>query len=484
VRHNRDGEQKLFNLFGLFSLFFFLATSLFGESFADFKRVQSASFSQYKDKRDNAFNSYIKTQWQEYRAYISPTMYKKPKPQKIVPLKEKALPKAGPFVVIKVPKQKPSEVEPKPSKKEKHKGALAFDFFGVNVGFSLDKKIADIAFYPQNQAGIANFFSLLASSDYERTIEELQRYKKDLYLNDWGLYLLVTKLSKKLYGDRDRANIYAWFLFNKLHYDVKIALSERKRVYLLHYLEDTLYATPRYLFGSKYYYLISAYNIKYIEKIYTYKKSYPEAERALDFSLKKLPKFPKDMLFKERTFSDYGKKYTFSYHYNKNIVAFMQTYPQVNYRIYFNAPLESITYTELLKDIKKYTDGKKMSEAINFVLRFVQKAFRYERDQEQFGKEKVMFAEETLVYDASDCEDRAVLFSYLIEKIFGISAVGVKYSDHMSTALHIPMQGDSIMVGRRRYVMADPTYINANIGQEIPKYRAAKPEYFIHLSNN
>jgi hypothetical protein len=125
---------------------------------------------------------------------------------------------------------------------------------------------------------------------------------------------------------------------------------------------------------------------------------------------------------------------------------------------------------------------KKMSEAMNIVLRFVQKAFKYERDKEQFGHEKVMFSEETLVYNASDCEDRAILFSNLIKELFGVSVVGVKYNDHMSTALYIPLQGDSIKVGKRRYVMADPTYVNANIGQEIPKYKNIRPDYFIYLN--
>jgi len=76
-----------------------------------------------------------------------------------------------------------------------------------------------------------------------------------------------------------------------------------------------------------------------------------------------------------------------------------------------------------------------------------------------------------------------VLFASLVKRLFGISAVGLKYSDHMSTALYIPMEGDSVRVGRRRFVVADPTYINANIGEQIPKYRDIEPESYIQLSN-
>jgi hypothetical protein len=121
---------------------------------------------------------------------------------------------------------------------------------------------------------------------------------------------------------------------------------------------------------------------------------------------------------------------------------------------------------------------------MNFVLHFVQSAFKYEIDNEQFSREKVMFAQETLYYDKSDCEDRAILFSYLIKEFFGISVVGVKYKDHMATALYIPLEGDSVSVKSKRFVVADPTYINATIGMSMPKYRAIKPENYIIIKEN
>ena len=482
MRHNRDGEQKLFKLFGLFSLFALLTNTLNAESFADFKRVQAASYNKYKDARDNAFHNYLEKQWREYKAYITPSMYEKPKPKTITPKQEQKAPSVGPIVKIKVPKEKliPKILPPKEIVKE----GISVDFFGSMLRFTPNKKIEQAKFYPENQKGITNFFTVLASSDYSTTLREIREYQKSFMLNDWALYLLVNKLSKKSFSDSNEAKIYSWFLLNKLSYNVKIALSKNHDVYLLHYSKATIYATPRYSFNGKYYYIISAYNHKNIERIYTYKSDYPEADKPLDFTLRSLPLLKEKSLQKKIGFKDYGKNYTASYSYNKNLLDFMNTYPQVDYKIYFNAPMESRTYAEIAKDIKQYTDGKKISEAMNFVLRFVQKAFKYERDDEQFGYEKVMFAEETLVYNASDCEDRAVLFSYLVKHLFGINVVGVKYSDHMSTALYIPLKGDSVMVANRRYVMADPTYINANIGQEIPKYRSIEPEYFIRLVNS
>jgi len=483
VQHNRDGEQKSFNQFGLFSfLLLFFTFQLFAGSFENFKKIQNKTFHEYKDQKDNEFSKYLKEQWQEYQAYITPSLYKKAKPKVIAPLREKKTLHIGPIVKIPLLDQNEPSIKPKPVIKASKKD-IVFDFFGTELGFTLDKTIMNAKFYPANQSGVANFFSILASSNYTILLDEIRSYKKALQLNDWALYLLINKLSQQIYHDRNEANIYVWFLFNKLSYNVKLALNESKNTYLLFYSKSRVYSTPRYAFHGQYYYILSNFNKKEIQKIYTYTHAYPDAKKSFDFALRKLPLFAEDIASKQVSFKEHAQKYEITFQYNKEIISFMKTYPQVDYAIYFNVPIESLIYKKILKEIKNYIDGKKMSDALNFVLHFVQKAFVYKRDQEQFGKEKVMFAEETLIYNASDCEDRAVLFAYLVKHIFGIRVVGVKYSDHISTALYIPMQGDSVFINRRKYVLADPTYINANIGQEIPKYRDIQPETFIYVDS-
>ncbi|OHE09049.1 MAG: hypothetical protein A2329_09160 [Sulfurimonas sp. RIFOXYB2_FULL_37_5] len=95
-----------------------------------------------------------------------------------------------------------------------------------------------------------------------------------------------------------------------------------------------------------------------------------------------------------------------------------------------------------------------------------------------------MFAQETLFFDKSDCEDRAVLFSYLIKELFDISVVGVKYKDHMATALYVPLDGDIVTAGSRKFVIADPTYVDAVIGVSMPRYRSLQPQSYIIVKNN
>jgi len=195
-----------------------------------------------------------------------------------------------------------------------------------------------------------------------------------------------------------------------------------------------------------------------------------------------LPIFEPNYKKKTLTFSHLGKKYTVEYKYNQNLIDFFSTYPQADYESFFNAAVDKMTYVSIAKSLRKYINGKKAAEAMNFVLNFVQNAFEYQTDQEQFGREKVMFAEETLYYKASDCEDRAILYSYLTKELFDVAVLGVKYPNHMATALYVPLDGDKIKVKGKEFVIADPTYINANIGQAMPQFKGKMPKEFIFVT--
>lgn len=478
MQQNKAGEPKLFKRFGHFSVALLLsATTLYAQSFADFKRGQQSSFSKYKDENDNAFAQYLEQQWKEYNAYKGTPLYEKEKPKDIAPAPSKTQDPVGPTVFITL-KEPPKDKE----KKEivlKPKD-ISFDFFGTQVQFDKPAKIDTAHFSPRNKEGIKNFFHTLASSQTAPLIESLQQLRKDLVLNDWGLYLLVKRFSDTLYADPDASRLLSWYLFNKLGYATKVGISG-ENVVLLHASKKTIYATPSYSIGGQKFYALSYYNNNNNKRLYSYEQEYPGATKDLDLSLEKLPNFQSALKKKSLQFKNYADLHTIEFAYNQNLIDFFATYPQAEYDVFFNTPLDPQSTQAITGGLKKIIDGKKASEAMNIVLRFVQTAFDYKRDQEQFGKEKVMFAQETLYYDSSDCEDRATLFAFLIKELFGVGVVGVKYKDHMATALEIPLEGDKVSLKTKEYVVADPTYINANIGQSMPKYRSVKPQSFVQV---
>ena len=478
MQQNKGGVQNLFSLFGRFSLVvLFLSYTLYGESFTHFKRTQQHSFTAFNNAEDRAFFQTIKAPWSEYKAQQIKVLYSKPKPLHLPKAGQQPSVIVGPKIYLKIPKL---HTEPTIQKEHHDNYTVAFDLFGVHLGFHLDKIFQKARYFPYDKDGIANFFSSIAQINTIPLINTIRTQQKQLQLNDWGVYLVAQNLSTQLFSNEDEQKLMLWFILNKLGYDVKIALTGR-HVVVLHYSQKPIYDTPSYLIGKKHYYALSHNSKEHIGNIYSYQKNYHGATRPLDLALPVLPKFPLTLRHKTLHFIYDEKKYTLQFRYNQNIIDFMATYPQADYATFFTAPLEPLTYHDLMEGFKRSFNAQKASKGIDFLLKLVQKSFLYEVDSIQFGREKVMFAQETLVYNKSDCEDRSILFASLVQKIFHINVIGIRYKDHMATALYVPLQGDFVYYGNRKFIVADPTYVNANIGQSMPQYKGVKPQQFIAL---
>jgi hypothetical protein len=78
----------------------------------------------------------------------------------------------------------------------------------------------------------------------------------------------------------------------------------------------------------------------------------------------------------------------------------------------------------------------------------------------------------------SDCEDRSIMFSYLVKNLIGLDVVGIKYHDHLATAVNFSskVSGSGFNYKGKKYIVSDPTYTNANTGMAMPLYKSAKFE--------
>ena len=162
----------------------------------------------------------------------------------------------------------------------------------------------------------------------------------------------------------------------------------------------------------------------------------------------------------------------------------MGTYPQSEFELYFDTNGSSLLHHGLLAELGKHTAKMSEEEAVNFLLAFVQKSFAYKTDDEQFGREKYFFVEESLHFPYNDCEDRSVLFSWLVSKLVGIKVVGLVYPGHMTTAValkNIKADYATADVHGSQFVIADPTYIGATVGMAMPSYQKLKPKRIIDI---
>lgn len=466
--------------------------------FNQWKRQQQQSFQDYKDKRDKEFTAFLKMHWTEMQLLRGVERDPQPKPVRmpvappepvkpVKPVPVQPAPSATPVVVAPVPEPglvpkkiippvKPPLVVPAPAVIKGQR--IELDYFGSKLTLYYDPALQAVLGSPVNENTISDFWSALSLADYDGLIGQLEAQRGALQLNDWAYFVLINQLAQKMYpGFLNQQTLFTWFVLAKSDYVARIAYDNRA-VYLLVPSNQQIYSVPYFTFDQVRYYAVRFDgNDQTLGKVYTYDGQYPGTHKQLDMLLNH------DMVLSDKpaqrklSFVYAGKPYTINAAYSREQVAFLKTYPQLDLDMYFDANVSSVTASPLLMQLSADMRSMDQQQAVNFLLKFVQTSLQYKTDEDQFGKENYLFPEETLYYPYSDCEDRAVLFAWLVKKLLALEVVGLDYPGHVATAVHFTDQvnGDAIMFQDKRYVITDPTYVNAIAGMTMPEYKNTKP---------
>ncbi len=451
---------------------------------------QKQAFEQYKDKKDKEFTAFLKAQWitvdlkkgQQRDITPKPVVMPvaPPEPEISTPQKPQSVPKP---VVVNLPPSTPlippipvpADVVPViPLSGEK----ITIEYYGRSLSFYYDRRLQIQLAYPVGKNAISDYWSGLSHADYDRLLVQLNQQKTGLKLTDWAYAVLVHKISDAIDGSgSNESALLSWFLLTKSAYQARIAYS-RNKVYLLIRTQQKLFDLPYFRFAGKRYYAVSFNNTRQFPgEVYTYDSQYPGNVKALNMKVTAVVGANAKVNRRELSFRYKGQLYSIKTGYDQGRIDFFRSYPQMSLPLYFSSGVE----TEIAKPLKQQlaNDMKNMSEqqAVNFLLRFVQTALHYKTDQQQFGEENYLFPEETLYYPYSDCEDRAVLFAWLVKNLLGLDVIGLDYPGHVAAAVYFneKVKGDSVNYKGRKYMVTDPTYINADAGMTMPDYKKIKP---------
>lgn len=456
------------------------------DDYADFLKSQQDSFQQYKDERDSEFMGFLKEQWTEFKVHKGLVRDPKPKPVKIPvaePLKTEPvyIKKSKPVKKIVVPEYvstKKDIVSP-PKEKAGEPVAIEILFYATPLKILGELKLPGKINGPVNKKLITTFWDKMSQSDYDTFIKQAYQFKKEMKLNDWGYHYMLYRFGMKQFaGDGNLANLFVWFMSSKTGFESRIGYDSEK-IFLLMPSRNRLFSVPFLTLQSRKYYSLTFDGKPYkFKSLYTYKGKYPKAEKLMDYRITQSPQLSSQLRKKVLTFSYKQKNYSVSTQFNKNLVTFFRYYPQTNIKVYFDALISPETEYTLVKALKPAIQNKSEAEAVNFLLRFVQKSFRYKTDDGQFGREKYLLPEETLYYPYSDCEDRSILFAFLVKRLVGLDVVGLDYPGHIATAVKFNnnFPGDYVVINNKKYMVCDPTYINARLGMAMPKFKSKKPE--------
>lgn len=316
---------------------------------------------------------------------------------------------------------------------------------------------------------IADAYESLYKTDYKSLIDDCRKLASDLDLNDWGMFTLVRTISDKYCSNEHESVVMQQFLLNEMGYKVKMARNgDNKKMLLFVATDCILYGCPYMSLDGTTYYSI---NDKDATSFYMCKKDAPNAKNKLSMSIDATPKLGGRLVSSSHQTPGGNVKVTVDV--PEALMNFYNSYPQCDYGVYFNASVNSKVANALFTALKPCLVGKSEAEAAGLILNFVQTGFDYKTDGEQFGYEKPFFVEELFYYPYCDCEDRSILFSYLIRNLMNLDVVLVEYPNHMATAVRFNenISGDYIMVGGEKYIICDPTYIGASIGVTMPQFR-------------
>lgn len=462
------------------------------DDFAAWKQQYQNSFQEYKDKRDQEFTVFLKTQWKEMNLLRGIELDPEPKPvvmpvAVIPPESPKPVitaptpPVVKPDAVIKIPKPAPVDAPvASPAPEVQRKGRkLVINYLGARQTFYYDAKFKAALSPRMDGKAISDFWSALSLADYDDLISQVNETSRAMRLNDWAQALLVYEISKALYpASESSRSLFTWFMLAKDGYQSRIAYNDRE-VFLLIPSQQPLYAVPYFTFEQLRYYALSFDGReKKLGQVYTYDGNYPGASKALNMQMSNEVVVAGTSVHRDLSFEFEGRRYAIRTAHENERIRFMQTYPQLDLEWYFKTRVNARASMPLQQQLSDYMKGMDEQTAVNFLLRFVQTSLRYKTDEDQFGRENYLLPEETLYYPYSDCEDRSILFAWLVRSLLGMEVIGLDYPGHVATAVLFKgsIPGDSIAHNGHRYIVADPTYINASAGMTMPAFKNKKVE--------
>lgn len=403
--------------------------------------------------------------------------------------------------------QKDKKKKKKKSSKEKAEPIEpyhAFTFYGTEYKVRLEPKHLSFRLmnvYPKTIAEQWEKFSVKVGKTVEQAeksrcsnlLYDCLMLRKEYDLCDWAYLNMLYQMSASFLGKgTNEATFMTAFLYCQSGYKIRMASNRQGKLYILVASDHYIYDNPTYnIDGTRYFAFLpeegdnaaaASLNLNICQAAF-------KDEQALSLLIPHAPKLDVIKTNTRELASLHNKEMKALVSTNKNRVDFFNNYPSsyvdgnfmTRWAIYANTPLSEEVKAEFYPSLKESIQGCSKAKAVSILLEFCQSAFEYKFDEEVWGGDRAFFAEETLYYPYSDCEDRSILFSRLVRDLVGLDVLLVYYPGHLLTAVHFPedaqlaeeLRGEyfSLPCDGRNFVICDPTGLYAPIGWNNETYK-------------
>ena len=458
------------------------------QDFNSYKRQQEEIFQSFKNKSQEEFNAYRRKVNEEFARCLEQAWVRKngrkpvEEPDKVPDIPPVVLPE----IDIDIPEDIPIDVDinlpvledepvkippvkytPKPEEK-----SIAFTFFGTPglVRFDVNKKVS---LDGNDEKAVARFWKELSGEVYDNIVADCQNIHYDRDLCDWAYLKMTEKVAETIYSSMNERNVFHAWLLSQSGFRVKLG-RENGNIHLLVGTPTLLFEKPFWKMDDGYY---SPLDNSHITSLHIMDAEFPNTS-LLRMRMNVQNTFEKNGTPSRELHSKRYAEASVNIICEKNNLAFLADMPvpaisetnHSDYLMYAYMPLSDKASNGIVSGLLSQIMGKSELEGANILLNFVQTAFEYKTDNEVWGKQRAFFPEETLYYPYSDCEDRAILFCYLVRNLMGLDVAFVSYPGHLAAAVNFNEQvsGDYFLVSGKKYVVCDPTFINAPVGRTMP----------------
>lgn len=468
------------------------------ESFEEFRNSIRQGFQQerqgmydrmqnFRDSINMEYAKFLRDAWsdadrQPPRPIVAPPKPVEPTPY--VPIDDDK-PKPEP-VVVKPVIEKPVTVPPRPEPVAPVKpvtpvptvDTFEFPFYGLICRVRMPRE-AKIELRGADAAAVANGWEKLAKASTDGALYDLLEIRDKNNLSDWAYLQLINELANKYALNENGAALLAGFLFANSGYKIRFGADSAGSLHLMfgsyHAINNRIYFV---IDGMDFYsYKDPSGSLRVSTGSFPGEKPLSliiSREQNLGYSLSD----PRPV--KSKRYADMEANSTVPL----KLIEFYNTYPRSHFggnfvtcwATYAMNPLPGKTRDAIYPTLRKAIAGMSEKDAANRLINWVQTGFVYGYDDEVWGGDRPFFAEETLYYPFSDCEDRSILYSRLVRDLLGLKVALIYYPGHLATAVRFneSIEGDCITIDGEKFLICDPTYVGAPIGEQMPKMRGVE----------